>query len=190
MREIPVAWTARVLAPAPVLLISSRHERKANLAPLTRYQILSHLPMLIGWSLAPSSMTCHLVRQAGECLLAVPDVSILSEVHHAGVVSGRDRDKLKELHLLLRGARRVGALVPGGALASLECEVRASAMIGADRHFVAEVVSAEVEDEVFEEDWRLESAHWFHHLGGLEYLCKGRLVRPTPLQMEPADPFL
>ncbi len=184
MREVPVQWTARILRPCPVLFLSSRHERKSNLAPLSRYLLLSHAPALIGFSLAPSSMSCHLVRQAGDCLLCVPDVSLLSEVHHAGIVSGRDHDKLRQLQLHMRGSRRVGPLVPAGALACLECEVRESRRVGADRFFVVEVVSAEVEDAAFGEEWMEEWAHWFHHLGGDRYLCRGQVVRPAAWVVE------
>ncbi|MBE7559897.1 flavin reductase [bacterium] len=184
MREIPVEWTARVLRPCPVLLLSSRHERRSNLAPLTRYALLSQAPTLIGFSLAPSSMSCHLVRQSGECILCVPDVSLLSEVHDAGIVSGRDCDKLRRLRLLLRGSRCVAPFVPVGALASLECEVRESRLVGGDRHFVVQVVSAEVDDEAFGEEWRPESAAWFHHLGGDRYLCRGEVLRAQPVVIE------
>ena len=180
MRQIPLERAPRLLYPSPLLLISSRYERKSNIAPLSYYGIVSTTPFLLSVSLAPSSFTCHLVRQSGDFVLSVPDVTMLNEVHFAGTHSGRDRDKVKQLNLLSRGVRMVGALAPANVLALLECEVRESRMAGGMRVFLAEVESAEADAGAFDEGWDLSAAHWFHHLGGDRYLCQGKALRAVP----------
>jgi flavin reductase (DIM6/NTAB) family NADH-FMN oxidoreductase RutF len=175
MIEIEPLLGLRMIADGSLSLISTRLEEKTNVATVSWQTPLSQNPVLLGVSLTPSSCTSRYLAQTGEFALCIPDVSLIAEVHFCGTHHGHSYDKLRIMELQSIRARKVSPLLIKNCIGYLECVVRERQHQGDHLFYIGEVVTALVEQDLFDNGWNLE-AQTLHHLGGSLYQSGGQIV--------------
>ena len=176
MRQVLTEFDARrLLAGAPVVLVTTRWHGMANVMPVAWNMPLSHDPPLVGIAVHPSRHTYDMLRLSGEFALNVPSSRLLNHVQYLGTVSGRDVQKIEMARLPTFKAQRVEAPLLEGCLAYIECSVEEVLRLGDHDLFVGKVLAAQAEREAFEEAWLLEDADYkpLHYLGGELYAILG-----------------
>ena len=176
MRRVLTEFDARrLLAGAPVVLVTTRWHGVANVMPLAWNMPLSHDPPLVGIAVHPSRHTCDMLRLSGEFALNVPSRRLMNHVQYLGTVSGRDVQKIEVAKLPTFKAQRVDAPLLEGCLAYIECSVEEVLRLGDHHLFVGKVLATQAEREAFEEAWLLEDDDYkpLHHLGGELYAILG-----------------
>jgi flavin reductase (DIM6/NTAB) family NADH-FMN oxidoreductase RutF len=176
MRRVFTEFDARrLLAGAPVVLVTTRWHGVANVMPVAWNMPLSHDPPLVGIAVHPSRHTYDMLRLSEEFALNVPSHRLMNHVQYLGTVSGRDVQKIEMAKLPTFKAQRVNAPLLEGCLAYIECSVQEVLHLGDHHLFVGKVLAAQAEGEAFEEAWLLEDDDYkpLHHLGGELYAILG-----------------
>jgi len=176
MRRVLTEFDARrLLAGAPVVLVTTRWHGVANVMPVAWNMPLSHDPPLVGIAVHPSRHTYDMLRLSQEFALNVPSRRLMNHVQYLGTVSGRDVQKIEVAKLPTFKAQRVDAPLLEGCLAYIECSVQEVLSLGDHYLFVGKVLAAQAETEAFEEAWLLEDDDHkpLHYLGGELYAILG-----------------
>jgi flavin reductase (DIM6/NTAB) family NADH-FMN oxidoreductase RutF len=176
MRRVLSEFDARrLLAGAPVVLVTTRWHGVANVMPAAWNMPLSHDPPLVGIAVHPSRHTYDMLRFSEEFALNIPGRRLMNHVQYLGMVSGRDVQKIELTKLPTFKAQRVDAPLLEGCLAYIECSVLEVLPLGDHHLFVGKVLAAQAEGEAFEEGWLLEDDDYkpLHYLGGELYAILG-----------------
>jgi len=176
MRRVLSEFDARrLLAGAPVVLVTTRWRGVANVMPAAWNMPLSHDPPLVGIAVHPSRHTYDMLRFSEEFALNVPGRRLMNHVQYLGMVSGRDVQKIELAKLPTFKAQRVDAPLLEGCLAYIECSVLEVLPLGDHHLFVGKVLAAQAERDAFEEGWLLEDDDYkpLHYLGGELYAILG-----------------
>jgi flavin reductase (DIM6/NTAB) family NADH-FMN oxidoreductase RutF len=176
MRRVLSEFDARrLLAGAPVVLVTTRWHGVANVMPAAWNMPLSHDPPLVGIAVHPSRHTYDMLRFSEEFALNVPGRRLMNHVQYLGMVSGRDVQKIELAKLPTFKAQHVDAPLLEGCLAYIECSVLEVLPLGDHHLFVGKVLAAQAEGEAFEDGWLLEDDDYkpLHYLGGELYAILG-----------------
>jgi flavin reductase (DIM6/NTAB) family NADH-FMN oxidoreductase RutF len=176
MRHVLTEFDARrLLAGAPVVLVTTRWHGVANVMPVAWNMPLSHDPPLVGIAVHPSRHTYDMLRLSEEFALNVPSRRLMNHVQYLGTVSGRDVQKIEMAKLPTFKAQRVDVPLLEGCLAYIECSVEEVLRLGDHHLFVGKVLAAQAEGEAFEEAWLLEDDDYkpLHYLGSELYAILG-----------------
>ena len=176
MRRVLSEFDARrLLAGAPVVLVTTRWHGVANVMPVAWNMPLSHDPPLVGIAVHPSRHTYDMLRFSEEFALNVPSRRLMNHVQYLGMVSGRDVQKIEVAKLPTFKGQRVDAPLLEGCLAWIECALEEVLRLGDHHLFVGKVLAAQAEREAFEEAWLLEDDDYkpLHYLGGELYAILG-----------------
>jgi flavin reductase (DIM6/NTAB) family NADH-FMN oxidoreductase RutF len=164
----------------PTTLVSAAAGGRANVMAAAWVMALDFEPPRVAAVIAADTLTRELVDASGEFVVNVPTRAMVDEVYALGKRSGREVDKFRAYGLRTAPASRVAAPLVEGCVGWLECRVVPEPEI-ARRYdlFVAEVVAAWADDEVFVEgEWRFpdDARRTVHHLSRGVFLVTGERV--------------
>jgi len=165
----------RLLAGAPVALVTTRWHGADNVMPVAWSMPLSHEPPLLGIAVHPSRHTYDMIRFSEQFALNFPSRHLMNHVQYLGIVSGREVQKIDVTKLPTFRAQRVDVPLLEGCLAWVECAVEDILRLGDHHLFVGKVLAVQVEREAFEEAWLLadDDLKPLHYLGGDLYAILG-----------------
>src|SRR5215813_7043115 len=96
-RDFPVANIRRLLEPGPIVLVSSAWRGASNIMTMGWHTVMEFTPSLIGCIIAGSNHSFNLIAKSRECVINVPDASMIDAVVGIGDCSGDDGyDKFKK----------------------------------------------------------------------------------------------
>ena len=140
--ELPLSQVYRLLEPGPVVLLVTAAHGRANLMTLSWHMMMEFQPPLVGCIVSDANFSQQALRASGECVIAIPDVSLAAKVVAVGNVSGRAVDKFASIGLTPLPARRVAPPLVAECFANLECRVVDDSLAERYGLFVLEVVEA------------------------------------------------
>ncbi len=180
MREVPRDKVYRLLHPRQVVLVTCAEEGKPNVLTVAWSTPLSFDPPLVGVSIGKNRYSHGVISRSGEFAISIPPASLLEKVKRCGTLSGRNRDKFREVNLTPLPSRRLRAPVVKEGIAHLECRVVKKVEVGDHTLFVGEVVEAYADERVFDgEKFNPEAVELIYHLGGTHFLFLGKGKNPT-----------
>jgi len=137
---IPVRNSRSVLEmfpPFPIVLVTTR----TNIITINQVVYLTFSPLRIGIGVAHARHTYSLLRDEGEFVVNVPDVSMVEAVKICGSLSGRDHDKFEAAGLSRRKRAEVKAVGIAECSAGIECRVIKEIPFEKRTWFVGEAVA-------------------------------------------------
>jgi flavin reductase (DIM6/NTAB) family NADH-FMN oxidoreductase RutF len=148
------------LLPTPVVLLSvaGHGKEKANLITLAWVGTVCSSPPMLSVAIRPSRHSHSLVDAAREFVVNVPRAGQVAQVDLAGVWSGAEHDKFKELGFTARPAKHVAAPLVEECPINIECVVRHQLALGAHDLYIAEIVAVHHDEEVLDSRGRLKTA--------------------------------
>jgi len=159
----------RLLESGPVVLVSTRSVRGANLMTMGFHMMLQHDPPLVGCVIGPWDYSYAALMESGECVLALPTVEMAERVTKIGNCSGSEVDKFHAFGFTTRPAATVDAPLVAECLANLECRVVDRTLSSRYNFFVLEVKRIWVNESKSER--RL-----IHHAGDGVFVADGETV--------------
>jgi flavin reductase (DIM6/NTAB) family NADH-FMN oxidoreductase RutF len=140
------------LLPSPVVLLSvaGHGKEKPNIITLAWAGTVCSDPPMLSVAIRPTRHSHRLVDAAREFVVNVPRAGQLTEVDLAGVWSGAEHDKFKELGLTAMPASRVGAPLIEECPVNIECVVRHQLALGVHDLYIAEIVAVQYDEEVLD----------------------------------------
>jgi flavin reductase (DIM6/NTAB) family NADH-FMN oxidoreductase RutF len=147
------------LLPTPVVLLSvaGHGKEQANIITLAWVGTVCSEPPMLSVAIRPSRHSRGLVSTAREFVVNVPRADQLTEVDLAGVWSGAEHDKFKELGLTAMPASQVSAPLIEECPVNIECVVRHQLLLGTHDLYLAEIVAVQYDEEVLDERGRVRT---------------------------------
>ena len=166
-----------LLAPVPVVLISCGTVEKPNVFTVAWAGTVCTHPPMISISVRPGRFSYPLIKESGEFVLNLPSASMARAVDLCGVKSGREVDKFALCGLTAVPAAGVSAPAVEECPIRFSCKVKSVTPLGTHDLFLAEIVSIEADEALFEENGRLalEKADLLAYSHG-EYYTLGKKV--------------
>ena len=148
------------LLPTPVVLLSvaGHGKEKANIITLAWVGTVCSAPPMLSVAIRPSRHSHGLVNAAREFVVNIPRADQLEAVDAAGVWSGAEHDKFKELGFTARPANQVAAPLIEECPINIECVVRHQLALGAHDLYIAEIVAVQYDEELIDSRGRLKTA--------------------------------
>ena len=147
------------LVPTPVVLLSVAGEGGTpNMITLAWVGVVCSAPPMLSAAIRPSRHSYGLVTKAREFVVNIPRAGQLAQVDLAGVWSGRDHDKFKELGFTAAPAQEVSAPLIAECPINIECVVKHQLSLGVHDLFVAEIVAVQYDEELLDSRGRVKTA--------------------------------
>ncbi|HEY5388411.1 MAG TPA: flavin reductase family protein [Thermoleophilia bacterium] len=148
------------LLPTPVVLLSvaGHGKEKANIITLAWVGTVCSSPPMLSVAIRPSRHSHGLVNAAREFVVNIPRAGQVAAVDLAGVWSGAEHDKFKELGFTARPATLVAAPLIEECPINIECVVRHQLALGAHDVYLAEIVATHYDEALLDSHGRLKTA--------------------------------
>jgi len=169
MRALPLAKVYGLLEPGPVTLLTTAHKGRANVMTMSWHMMVDFEPPLVACVVSNADYSFGALRATGECVIAIPALSLAQTVVGIGNCSGRDVDKFAHFHLTPVPADRVGAPLVAECFANLECKVTDTRLVNKYGLFVLQVLTAWI-------DPKQKNPKTIHHQGYGRFVVDGETI--------------
>ncbi|HQY30813.1 MAG TPA: flavin reductase family protein [Thermomicrobiales bacterium] len=169
--ERPLRDALRMIAPGPVTLLTTMHKGQPNVMTASWIRAQSLSPTFLSVAIHPDRLTHEFITTNEQAVINIPVYGMMSAVHQAGLISGRDGDKLAALDLEAVDAVLVEPPRIASCAGYIECHVQDRISSGDHDLFTLEVVTVAADDESFDGFWRIteEAGQLLQHLGADRY---------------------
>jgi len=169
MRALPLAKVYGLLEPGPVTLLTTAHKGRANVMTMSWHMMVDFEPPLVACVVSNADYSFGALRATGECVIAIPALSLAQAVVGIGNCSGRDVDKFAHFDLTPVPADRVGAPLVAECFANLECKVTDTRLVNKYGLFVLQVLTAWI-------DPKQKNPKTIHHQGYGRFVVDGETI--------------
>jgi len=168
-RAFPLAKVYGLLEPGPVVLVSTRHQGRANIMTMSWHTMMDFEPPLVGCVIGACNVSFEALRRTRQCVLNIPTVELAAAVAGCGNTSGRRLDKFKMFALTPLPAKVVDPPLIAECYANLECRVADTRLVKRYDFFVLEVLRAWI-------DPLITIPRTLHHRGRGVFMVAGRTI--------------
>jgi flavin reductase (DIM6/NTAB) family NADH-FMN oxidoreductase RutF len=138
-----------VLYPLPAVMVSCRDKAgKDNIITLAWVGTVCSEPPMVSISIRPGRFSSHMVKETGEFVINLPTRELLEIMDYCGSRSGRHEDKFEHLGIEKAEASKVNVPIIKASPVNIECRVKHMLSLGSHDMFVAEVVAADVREDI------------------------------------------
>jgi flavin reductase (DIM6/NTAB) family NADH-FMN oxidoreductase RutF len=136
-----------MLNPVPAVMVSvADKDGKANIITIAWAGTICTNPPMVSISVRPERYSYHMIEETGEFVINLTTEELVKACDYCGVVSGRDKDKFKEMNLTPFAVEGVGAPAIAESPVNIACRVVEKKELGSHHMFIAEVVSVTVDE--------------------------------------------
>ncbi|MBQ4322588.1 MAG: flavin reductase family protein [Clostridia bacterium] len=159
------------LAPVPAVLVSCADGERADLVTVGWTGIVCTHPPMTYISLRPERYSYDIIKKTGEFVINMLPSTLVKELDLCGMKSGRDIDKFETCGFTPIPATQVAAPLLKEAPLCLECKVKQVIPLGSHDMFLAEILSVDADEALFNTEGRLcmEKAGLFAYAHGAYY---------------------
>ena len=141
-----------VLYPVPAVMVScGSMDGEKNIITIAWTGIVNSDPAKTYISVRPERHSFDMIKNSGEFVINLTNKKLVRACDYCGVVSGRDKDKFKEMGLTPFKSSVVSAPSIYESPVNIECKVENIIPLGTHHMFLAKIVSVSVSDEYFDE---------------------------------------
>lgn len=166
-----------MIYPLPAVMVSCGDMENSNIITVAWTGTICTNPAMTYVSIRPERYSYDIIKRTGEFVINLTTSDLAFATDCAGVKSGRDVDKFKELKLTKEFASNVKCPLVGECPINIECKVKEIKELGSHHMFIAEVVAVDADDKYFDENGRfcLEKAKPITYSHG-EYYELGKKI--------------
>lgn len=145
-----------VLWPLPVVMVSCGGTKglKPNIITVAWIGTICSNPPMLSISIRPERYSYEIIKTTGEFVVNIPSLHEAKAVDWCGVVSGRDKDKFKEMKLTPAPALKTSCPIILECPINIECIVKKTLELGTHTMFISEVTAVQVSDELLDKKGR------------------------------------
>ena len=137
--------------PIPAVMVSCGTMEKSNIITVAWTGILNTNPAMCYISVRPERYSHDIIKENGEFVINLTTEKLARATDWCGVISGRNRDKFKEMKLTKEKGNFVKAPLIKESPVSVECRVKEIIPLGSHDMFVAEVLSIDADEKYIDE---------------------------------------
>ena len=143
-----VTWKPGTIEyPLPAVMVSCGTMEKSNIITVAWTGVVCSEPAMVYISIRPTRHSYKLINESKEFVINLTTQDLVRHTDWAGVKSGKDNDKFKELKLTKQPAEFVKCPMIAESPISLECRVVSTTNLGSHTMFVAKVMAVHVYEE-------------------------------------------
>lgn len=141
-------WKAgNMLNPVPAVMVSVADSMgKTNIITVAWAGTICTNPPMVSISVRPERYSYHMIEETKEFVINLTTEELTKACDYCGVVSGKDVDKFKEMHLTPFSVASCKVPAIKESPVNIACKVVKKEELGSHHMFLAEVVSVTVED--------------------------------------------
>ncbi len=140
-----------VLYPVPAVMVSCGSlEGEKNIITIAWTGIVNSDPVMTYISVRPERHSFDMIKNSGEFVINLTNKKLVRACDYCGVVSGRDKDKFKEMGLTPFKSNAISAPSIYESPVNIECKVEDIIPLGTHHMFLSKIVSVSVSDEYFD----------------------------------------
>jgi len=138
--------------PQPKILVSCRDKKGRENALAVAYCCnCSFDPPMLMVGIVPSRFSHHIIKETGCMVVNIPTKSYTKEFKYLGSVSGRDEDKLKNMHIKTANAAQVNAPLLTDCPVNIELTVVDSMLTGSHEMFACKIEKVHADEALLDE---------------------------------------
>ena len=167
-----------MLYPLPVVLVSSADEEgNTNVLTVAWAGTVCSDPPMVSVSIRPERYSYRMIKETGEFVINLTTEELAYATDYCGVVSGRDADKFKNMHLTPVKGDVVKAPLIKESPVNIECIVKDIKSLGSHDMFIAQVAAVHVDEKYMDtkNKFHLEDAHPIVYSHGI-YMSLGKKI--------------
>ncbi|MDY3863833.1 MAG: flavin reductase family protein [Eubacteriales bacterium] len=171
-----VQWKGgALLAPVPPVLVTCAAGDRQNVFTVAWTGIINTNPPKTYISVRPSRYSYGLIAESGEFVINLTTAALVRATDSCGVYTGKKVDKFRRFHLTPEPASVVRCPCLAESPLSLECRVTDRIPLGTHEMFLADIVAADVDEQLLDRDGRLclERANLLAYAHG-DYFALGK----------------
>lgn len=151
-----VTWRGgTLLAPLPVVLVSSGTLEKPNVMTAAWTGIINTIPAKTYVSIRPERYSHEIISNTREFVINLTTTELVYATDFCGVKSGRKLDKFKEMKLTAQKVTQIDAPAIGESPVNLECKVTDIIKLGSHDMFIADIVAVNVDEKLVDKNGKL-----------------------------------
>ena len=136
-----------MLNPVPAVMVSVADKNgKANIITVAWAGTICTNPPMVSISVRPERYSHHMIEETEEFVINLTTEGLVKACDYCGVVSGRDKDKFKEMKLTPFTVEGVRVPAIEESPVNIACRVVEKKELGSHHMFIAEVVSVTVDE--------------------------------------------
>ena len=134
-------------------------------------------PPMVSVSIRPERYSYRMIKETGEFVINLTTEELAYATDYCGVVSGRDADKFKNVHLTPVKGDVVKAPLIKESPVNIECIVKDIKSLGSHDMFIAQVAAVHVDEKYMDtkNKFHLEDAHPIVYSHGI-YMSLGKKI--------------
>ena len=167
-----------MLYPLPVVLVSAADEEgNTNVLTVAWAGTVCSDPPMVSVSIRPERYSYRMIKETGEFGINLTTEELAYATDYCGVVSGRDADKFKNMHLTPVKGDVVKAPLIKESPVNIECIVKDIKSLGSHDMFIAQVAAVHVDEKYMDtkNKFHLEDAHPIVYSHGI-YMSLGKKI--------------
>lgn len=167
-----------MLYPLPVVLVSAADEEgNTNVLTVAWAGTVCSDPPMVSVSIRPERYSYRMIKETGEFVINLTTEELAYATDYCGVVSGRDADKFKNMHLTPVKGDVVKAPLIKESPVNIECIVKDIKSLGSHDMFIAQVAAVHVDEKYMDtkNKFHLEDAHPIVYSHGI-YMSFGKKI--------------
>ena len=167
-----------MLYPLPVVLVSAADEEgNTNVLTVAWAGTVCSDPPMVSVSIRPERYSYRMIKETGEFVINLTTEELAYATDYCGVVSGRDADKFKNMHLTPVKGDVVKAPLIKESPVNIECIVKDIKSLGSHDMFIAQVAAVHVDEKYMDtkNKFHLEDAHPIVYANGI-YMSLGKRI--------------
>ena len=167
-----------MLYPLPVVLVSAADEEgNTNVLTVAWAGTVCSDPPMVSVSIRPERYSYRMIKETGEFVINLTTEELAYATDYCGVVSGRDADKFKNMHLTPVKGDVVKAPLIKESPVNIECIVKDIKSLGSHDMFIAHVAAVHVDEKYMDtkNKFHLEDAHPIVYSHGI-YMSLGKRI--------------
>lgn len=151
-----ITWKpGALLNPVPSVLVSCGDINNMNILTIGWTGIINTIPPMTYISVRPERYSYELIKNSGEFVINLTNKKLVKAVDFAGVRSGRNIDKFKELGLTPEKASIITSPMIMESPVSIECKVKEIIPLGSHHMFLADIVATNIDEQYIDENGKL-----------------------------------
>ncbi len=167
-----------MLYPLPVVLVSAADEEgNTNVLTVAWAGTVCSDPPMVSVSIRPERYSYRMIKETGEFVINLTTEELAYATDYCGVVSGRNADKFKNMHLTPVKGDVVKAPLIKESPVNIECIVKDIKSLGSHDMFIAQVAAVHVDEKYMDtkNKFHLEDAHPIVYSHGI-YMSLGKKI--------------
>ncbi len=167
-----------MLYPVPAVLVTVADKQgNPNIFTVAWTGTVCSDPPMVSISVRPSRYSHQMIEETGEFVINLTTRELAFATDYCGVKSGKDTDKIKDMHLNLVPADEVKAPLLKESPVNIECRVKQTLRLGTHDMYLADVVAVHADEGYMDEKGRfmLEKADLIAYSHGTYYTLGEKL---------------